>query len=323
VPDPETSSRGSRRTSPFEGFGRGKVILLGEHGVVYGRPALACGIERGAVATATESDLPTLTVTTWDVSVPADPASTEALGRAFDALLGVYATRPSLSVTAEVALPAGAGLGCSAALGVAVLAAMDAALGVHREPDARAEASLAWERVFHGTPSGVDSAMASAGGVAIFRRGEPLTRIIPKHPLTLVVANSGEPSSTKSMVDSVRRQRERNPERIDELFDAIASLVRNGHLAIEAGDVHALGQLMDMNHGLLSSLLLSTTGLETLVRAAREAGAEGAKVTGAGGGGCMIALCADDERAECVRAALAAHADEVFVTRVGTAKGGA
>ncbi len=219
---------------------------------------------------------------------------------------------------ADVALPAGAGLGCSAALGVAVLAAMDDALGVEREAEERAEVALAWERVFHGNPSGVDTAMASAGGVAVFRRGEPLRRVAPKRPLILAVANSGEASSTKRMVDSVRKQHERNEARIEETFDGIAALVRNGELAVAAGDVIALGQLMDLNHGLLSSLLLSTTKLEALCETARAAGAKGAKLTGAGGGGCMIALCEDRESAGGVCAALEEIADEAFIAEVGT-----
>ncbi len=297
-----------------KGFGRGKAILLGEHAVVYGRPALACGIERGVRAEARSADASQLIVPTWDLALR--PDAEEPLARAFDALLNVYPERPTFEVTAEVELPAGAGLGCSAALGVAVLAAMDDALGVVRDAEARAEVSLAWERVFHGNPSGVDPAMASAGGVAVFRRGEPLQRVIPRRPLILVIADSGESSSTKVMVDSVRRQHERSQKRVEEVFDGIAALVRNGELAIAAGDVHALGQLMDLNHGLLSSLLLSTTKLEALCERARDAGAEGAKLTGAGGGGCMIALAPDMETAERARASVAEIATEAFVAEV-------
>jgi len=300
------------------GFGRGKVILLGEHGVVYGRPALACGIERGVLAEATPSDASLLIIDAWDLSITPDAEADQPLARAFDALLNVYPERPTLEVRADVALPAGAGLGCSAALGVGVLAAMDGALGVERTADERAEVSLAWERVFHGNPSGVDSAMASAGGVAVFRKGEPLERVVPRRPLTLVIANSGEASSTKVMVDSVRRQHDKNPKRVGEVFDGIAALVRNGQLAVAAGDLHAVGQLMDLNHGLLSSLLLSTTRLEELCEAARNAGAEGAKLTGAGGGGCMIALCGDAASADAVHRALSEISDEAFVAEVGT-----
>ncbi|MHC4831739.1 MAG: mevalonate kinase family protein, partial [Planctomycetota bacterium] len=149
------------------GFGRGKIILLGEHGVVYGRPALAAGIERGVVTTAEPAEVSSLHIAPWGVDVRG--GGSEPLERAFEALLASYETPPSVRVRAEVALPAGAGLGCSAALGVAIVEAIDRALGIERDASGRAEASMTWERVFHGNPSGVDSTMAALGGVAVFR----------------------------------------------------------------------------------------------------------------------------------------------------------
>jgi mevalonate kinase len=115
--------------------------------------------------------------------------------------------------------------------------------------------------------------------------------------LHIVVGDSGEPSSTKRMVEEVARQHARAPERIDKSFDGMAALVHNGRIAIEAGDHAALGKLMDLNQALLSSLMVSTTALEEMCAAARHAGALGAKLTGGGGGGCMIALAEDDEGA--------------------------
>ncbi|MBW2460664.1 MAG: mevalonate kinase [Deltaproteobacteria bacterium] len=299
-------------------FGRGKVILLGEHGVVYGHPALAAGIERGVHATATEAAAAQLSIPVWDIEVTPSCEAGENLGRAFDALVNVYDTPPRLAVRAEVALPAGAGLGCSAALGVAILGAMDEALGVERSAEERADVSLAWERVFHGNPSGVDSAMASTGGVAVFQKGKDLEPILPRNPLTLIIANTGDSASTKTMVDSVARERERNRERVDGVFDAIAAVVRNGALAVSAGDWNALGQLMDLNQGLLASLLLSTEKLDDLCHLAREAGAFGAKLTGSGGGGCMVALAADRTSAETILHAIEGIAEEAFIAEVGT-----
>ena len=112
----------------------------------------------------------------------------------------------------------------------------------------------------------------------------------------------------------VTRQYEREPERVGELFDGIASLVRNAKLAIQDGDRRAVGQLMDMNQALLSGIMLSTEKLEHLCKVAREAGALGAKLTGAGGGGCMIALCDSTEEAAEVETALAPHASFTAIT---------
>ena len=303
------------------GAGCGKVILLGEHSVVHGRPALAAGLPRGATAEVSASTdgltRARFVFDTAEVDVLASQDADHSLGRALAALLATYTEPPPMQLTVRLELPAGAGLGASAAMGVAVSAALDQHLGVARTPEERATQTLAWERVFHGNPSGVDNTMAAVGGVAFFTRGQPLEPVRVRRPLVLVIGHSGEASETKLMVGLVAQQLEREPKRIGELFDAIAALVRNGRLAVEAGDLRALGQLMDMNHGLLSALMLSTPRLEDLCHAAREAGALGAKVTGAGGGGCMFALAADTSAAHTILAALQSLGAESFITEVG------
>lgn len=272
------------------GFGRGKVILLGEHAVVHGCPAIAVGIERGVTAEARLAERNILTLSPWGLSLEPDPFGSEPLERAFAAALALYPKRPALEVSADVELPAGAGLGCSAAIGVAVLDAIDEALGIERSRAELAEAALVWERIFHGNPSGIDNAMSAIGGVALYRKGEPLQPLRSNKPLHLAIGYSGESSSTKEMVASVARQLEDEPKRVSEAFEAIEVLVRNAKLAIEAGDHIALGQLLDLNHSLLSSLMLCTSRLDEMCQTARSAGALGAKMTGAGGGGCMFAL---------------------------------
>ncbi len=296
------------------GFGRGKVILLGEHAVVHGCPAIAAGIERGVSAEATESDRDVLHLSPWDLHVEPDACADEPLARALSAALQSYPERPKLEIQAEVELPAGAGLGCSAAIGVAVLDAIDEALGVARSRAELAEAALVWEKVFHGNPSGIDNTMSAVGGVALYRKGEPLQALRSNKPLCLVVAYSGEPSSTKEMVASVARQLEDDPERVTKAFEGIEVLVRNAKVAIESGDLVALGQLLDLNHTILSSLMLCTTKVDALCQAARKAGALGAKMTGAGGGGCMFALAAKPEQAVQIRDALGEGA---FIAEVG------
>ena len=279
------------------GFGRGKVILLGEHAVVHGYPAIAVGIERGVHAEAQPAKHDRLRLSPWGLELEPASDGTEPLERAFAAVLESYEERPPLEVSATVELPAGAGLGCSAAIGVAVLDAIDEAIGRRRTRAELAEAALVWERVFHGNPSGIDNTMSAVGGVALFRRGEPLVPLRSNKPLHLVIGYSGESSSTKEMVASVRRQLEEDRARVTQTFDGIETLVRNAKLAIEAGDHVALGQLLDLNHTLLSSMMLCTTKLDAMCQAAREAGALGAKITGAGGGGCMFALAAKREEA--------------------------
>ncbi|MET0284257.1 MAG: mevalonate kinase [Polyangiales bacterium] len=288
------------------GYGHGKVILLGEHSVVHGRPALALSVERGAVVQLREQDgeETTLDIAPWNVRVDSGPdanVGAEPLQQALRVARAFYDDDREFALEAQMHLPSGAGMGSSAALGVAVLRALDLARGLTR-PDAEIyERSLAWERVFHGNPSGVDNAMATYGGMAMFRKGQPLTRVVPRHKVSLVVAYSGASSSTKLMVDSVARQFDKEPQRIGKLFDAIESIVNNGKLALETGDLKALGQLMTMNHKLLSALMLSTDALEEMIAASVAAGALGAKVTGAGGGGCMVALVEENTKQAVVR----------------------
>jgi mevalonate kinase len=306
-----------------EGRGSGKVILLGEHSVVYGRPAIAAGIGTGATAIAESATETTLHVRPWEVRVAPAPASGDgreagsSLARALGALLDAASITEPLRLEAEVLLPGGSGLGSSAALGTAVLRAIDGHLGIERSEGDALEITLAWERVFHGNPSGVDNALAWAGGLAWFVRGTPLTRIRARHPIRLVIGSSGEPCSTSITVGQIARQHEKDRERMEKQFDAIAAIVRNGKLVIEAGDHKALGQLFDMNQSLLAGMLISTDTLEDMIRAARDAGALGAKLTGGGGGGCMIAVVKSDEDATRVQGAIRGIGKDAFVTTIG------
>lgn len=288
-----------------DAVGHGKIILFGEHAVVHGCPALAMALPRGALARAQVSDVDRLHVLPFDSHIVLDGRVPEPelspLYVAFEAALAdAPGGRPRLAVQVELQVPAGAGLGASAALSVAILRAIDAALGRTR-PDAEIiEASLRWERVFHGNPSGVDSAMAAAGGVAVFRKGEPLVPVPVSRLPALVVGHSGSAPSTREMVESVARQLARDPDKVRGIFEAIESIVINGRSALLRGDWKALGQLMVLNQQLLNTLLLSTSRLEAMCQAAIAAGALGAKLTGGGGGGCMIALAQDSGGAKAI-----------------------
>lgn len=301
------------------GVAHGKVILLGEHSVVYGRPALAAGLPNGARARArATTDTSTLTVMPWGVTV--GPNRERSLSEAFSRLLEVAEVSFNVRIEAELEIPGGSGLGSSAALGVAVLRALDSLRGIERNQESLLECSLAWERVFHGNPSGIDNAMAIAGGLAEYVRGQGIERIRARSPVTLVIGDSGQPCSTKITVDTVARQHEKNRERMEKHFDAIAVIVRNARLALEAGDLPALGQLFDMNQSLLAGMLVSTSTLEEMIGAAREAGALGAKLTGGGGGGCMIALAANHECAEKIQNAIEALGKRAFIAALGESK---
>jgi mevalonate kinase len=198
-------------------------------------------------------------------------------------------TIPALApkaIEVDADLPPGAGLGCSAAMGVAITRALDP----HASGETLQARAMAWERVFHGNPSGVDAAVAARGGCIFFRKGEPLEPVRVGGTLHLCIGSTGMASSTKSMVDAVARLRACRPEVVETSFEAVRSLVHNARIAIGAGDRFALGRLMDLNQTLLSALFVSTPDIERMCAVARGAGAIGAKLTGAGGGGSVVAL---------------------------------
>ena len=285
----------------------GKVILLGEHAVVYGVPALAIGIDRGAHASTRPSPASTsvLEVAAWGVSVEEGDVRTD-LGRAFSAVVAEARSFPAsvlhaspVVVAAHAELPPGGGLGCSAALGVAVARALVPGC----EAGSAAALAMAWERVFHGNPSGIDAAVAAHGGSILFERGYAMQTVPLAATLTVCLGSTGIVSSTKTMVDGVAALRERKPDMVAKAFAGITSLVRNARLALEAGDLVGLGKLMDLNQMILSGLYLSTEPIELLCGSARDAGALGAKLTGAGGGGSVVALADDASGAERILAA--------------------
>lgn len=279
----------------------GKVILLGEHAVVYGHPALAGAISPGATARYAEGDAPLrLGVAPWGAEFSSGDGSD--LGNAVEALgahLGVRAGR----LEATLHLPGGGGLGSSAALGVACARALT---GGGLTPEETLTAALVWERVFHGSPSGVDHTLAARGGIGVFTRAEGLVPVRVKGSLRVVLADSGERAKTRDMVELVARQRARNPEGTARTLDAIGALVRNAALCPPLGDFKTLGDMMNLNQMLLASLMLSTERLEALCAAARAAGALGAKLTGAGGGGCIVAVVPDDTTERAVLDAMSA-----------------
>jgi mevalonate kinase len=176
---------------------------------------------------------------------------------------------------------------------------------------------MPWERVFHGNPSGMDSAIAASGAVALFRKGAPLQQVsVTRRPL-LVVGHSGVASSTITTVKAVADLRAADPDQTEAIFDEISSLVTQGASAVSQGALERLGALMNRNHELLSLLRVSTPQLDEMCAAARHAGAWGAKLTGSGGGGCMVALAPDPATAQTVVETLQRLGRNALVVQVG------
>ena len=301
---------------PARGRAAGKVILLGEHAVVYGRPALAATLGLGLAVEVTASD-GVLRVES-DRAALADDARPAALATEAARALGLEPRGMTVRIRSQ--LPAGAGLGSSAALAIAVLRALAAAAGRRLRPDEELALGRRLEAIFHGHPSGIDPAAAAQPGSGCIRfvRGEPpaIGALRTARPLPLVIA-LGPPRSTGAAVGGLRARWEADRVRHERLFDRVAAVVEAGARAAEAGDLPALGCAFDENQALLAALGVSAPEVEALAAAARAAGALGAKLTGGGAGGAVIALAAEPER---VAAQLRTQQVETIVVRVGTAE---
>lgn len=310
----------------IEATAPGKIILFGEHAVVYGRPALAAPVMHlRARATVAETSGPDVRLIAPDLGRETTLAAARP-GNALAAtarLVEQFAGRPlppGIALSVSSAIPIASGLGSGAAIAVAVIRALAAYLGL--SPAREEVSALAYEveRLHHGTPSGIDNTVIAFEQPVYFVRRAPANLIEPfvaARPLRLIIGDTGARSATKEVVGDVRRRWEAGRERFEQLFDACGRLADAGRAALAAGDLAAVGRLMSENHARLVEMTVSSPPLDRLVAAALAAGALGAKLSGAGRGGNMIALV-DEGAEEAVGAALlAAGAARLYRSDVG------
>jgi hydroxymethylglutaryl-CoA reductase len=202
----------------------------------------------------------------------------------------------SMRIEVYSEIPRAMGLGGSAAVAVAIIRAMDKHFGLELSDDQVNALAYQCECVAHGTPSGIDNTVATFGQPLVYRKGDPpdiYSLDLPK-PITLVVGLTGVEGLTAKMVARVRDGRERNRDVYDTMFKGIDAITLQALDALKRYDMERLGELMNVCQGLLNGLQVSSWELEELIQIARENGALGAKLTGGGGGGSMIALCPDN-----------------------------
>ena len=249
------------------GAAPGKIILFGEHAVVYGRPAVAAALGHGLGATAERDPLgPCLRIPSWgksglEVRLQAPGKDFDAIARAFAAALDAAGLgRPPVAITLDGELPLGVGLGSSAAFAVAILRCLAA---YRREPftsEGLLEAAALVEAVFHGNASGLDHTVVAHGACLRFQRGlDPaFAPIALAHPVPLVVAWTPREGSTRDAVAGLQVRHDAHRVWYERLFDHIGQLAEEGIVALEKGDISGLGVLFDLNQGLLNACGVSS-----------------------------------------------------------------
>lgn len=300
------------------GVGLGKVILLGEHAVVYGSHAIAAPIRLGIKARVLEDGKGIrLIIPRWGVEsrLFAGVEATHSMYRALEDLIRLLRLdRQSFTIEVSPELPRAMGMGGSAALAVAVIRALNRHFGLHLDDDAVNRHAFACEQVVHGTPSGIDNTVSTYGRFILYRKPD-MTELHVPEAIPIVIGLTGISGHTLEQVKRVREARERTPELYDDVFNRIDQMVLASRAAVEHNDLETLGQLMNMTHGMLNSLQVSCWELEELIQIARKHGSPGAKLTGAGGGGAMIALA--PENADGIASAMKDAGYQSIVTRIG------
>ncbi len=286
----------------------GKIILLGEHAVVYGRPAIALPIPLAVESLVRKGGNGIdLVIPRWGLEQKVKSGSGQGLsGILYYILEQLELDGESMTIEVIPHVPRAMGLGGSSALAVAIIRAIDEAFGLSLGNERINRLAYECEKAAHGTPSGIDNTIATYGTPLLYQRQDTqdseggganatFDSISPAEPVPLVIGITGRESLTANTVARVRHAWETHQARYDGIFDQIAALTRAGVDALRDGHFQELGELMNLCHGYLNALQLSTPELEELVHIARANGALGAKLTGGGGGGSMIALCPDTQ----------------------------
>ncbi|MFQ6073639.1 MAG: mevalonate kinase [Candidatus Bathyarchaeia archaeon] len=287
-----------------------KVILFGEHFVVYGEPAIVLAIDKRAFARATLREDDRIYINSHDLGASGffkgKRFQTEKGGKKAERKLQPLGTvikkildesKETVGVNVEISssIPVAVGLGSSAAVAASVAAAVSGLLRKTLSQKDIFQLAYEAERLVHGTPSGIDPAISTYGGTLVFRRDRGFQPLHVETDMPLVIGNTGVQRSTGELVTSVRKRRDRYPTIMEPVIKAGGEVTQRAVEALKRGDFAALGELMNINQALLSAVGVSNEALERLIHAARNAGALGAKLTGGGGGGCMIALASRDK----------------------------
>ncbi|MCW4002985.1 MAG: mevalonate kinase [Candidatus Bathyarchaeota archaeon] len=311
-----------------KGQGYGKVILYGEHFVVHGVPGIVSAIDATTDATVTKAqkglNIQDQRKTAKGYSQEKQQQQIESIQR----MLKTLNLNPNMPLNIWIGgtLPGFSGLGASAASSVAIARAISEELNLNLTNEKINQIAYEAEKAYAGNPSGIDNTAATYGGLMWFQKnpaGGPDTvqRLHIRKPVEIVIGSTGKVANTKAMVEGVAERKKQNPAKYDPLFKQAENLAVAGRKALEAGDLKKVGELMNENHRLLQEIGVSSKELDLLVDMARKQGALGAKLTGGGGGGCMIALTPGKDLQGKVASAFKTAGFEFLSTKIGVVTG--
>jgi mevalonate kinase len=300
----------------------GKIILFGEHAVVFGRSAVAIPVtqvQAKVVVTANPGkacwiEAPGIGLESKLNNLPAEHPLALAV-RSVQEKLGLDHL-PAFRLKIVSTIPIAAGLGSGAAVSVAIARAVSTFVGQPLTDEQISAVAYTVDQVYHGTPSGIDNTVITYANPVMYTRGHPFERLIVAQPFTIVIGNTGVSTSTSDVVSDLRRRWVEAPNAFEPHFNRIGAIAREARRLIELGRPEEMGPLMNSNHSLLRQIDVSSVELNHLVDAALKAGALGAKMSGGGRGGNMIALVRAEKAENIAQALREAGATETIVTQV-------
>ena len=307
-----------------KGSGYGKVILFGEHFVVHGVPGIVSAIDSSTDAEVKKA--------AKGLNVKDERKTSKGYGEekrlqqieSIERMLKAMDLDPQtpLDIWIGGTLPGFSGLGASAASSVAIARAINEEFNLNLTNERINAIAYEGEKAYAGNPSGIDNTAATYGGLMWFRKNpaggsDLVEKIHIRKPVEIVIGSTGKVANTKAMVEGVAERKKKDPQKYDPLFKQAESLAIAGRNALEAGDLKKVGDLMNENHHILQEIGVSSKELDLLVDMARKQGAFGAKLTGGGGGGCMVALTPGKEAQGKVASAFKTAGYEFLATKIG------
>jgi mevalonate kinase len=300
----------------------GKIILFGEHAVVYGRPALAVPVTQvhadvEVLASASAGIMihaPNIDLHAELNTLPSDHPIASVIHNLF--FLSRLSPFPSLNITITSTIPVASGLGSGAAVTVALTRALSTHINYSMTDEEINAFAYEVEKLHHGTPSGIDNTVVTYAKPVYFVKGQSIETFQVGKPFTIVIGDTGVSAPTKESVSDVRKLWEADKKKWEGVFNKVAEISLTARRVIETGKTEMLGELMAENHALLQEMTVSSPELDTLVSAAQNAGALGAKLSGGGRGGNMIALVEPEQAESIAKSLMDAGARNTIITQV-------